>query len=52
MTREDALEMLRETARVLGEVDRPPSLVSYWAGRVAGIEFAVKVLESEDGDVA
>lgn len=52
MTREDALVMLREVAQMWETTDRSPSIVSYWAGRIDGVKWAIKVLESEDGDVA
>lgn len=52
MNRRDALEMMREVMAALKETNYPPSLRSYWAGRVDGLEWAIKVLESRDGNVS
>ncbi len=52
MTRAEALAMLKDAAEMWGKAHHPPSLTSYWEGKVAGVRWAIQVLESEDGDVA
>lgn len=47
----EAIQFLKDAVTGWREVAHPPSLVSYWAGRIAGVEWAIRVLLSEDGDV-